>query len=254
MRDNPYESKRYLNEYLLFHYGTAQSLCPFAFVPRELLRFHERLTEECLLPLQRKRLSAKPKASNSGPTLGLDIGCAVGRFTFELGRVVDRVLGLDNSHQFIRAANQMARQHAMRVAAPESGAQFATPTLSLPKALRRCEVEFRVGDALNLKGLPDHAFHVVAAINLIDRLPRPREFLGQLPRLVATAGRLIIASPFTWLSEYTPHRGWLTNSQMLDLLKPHFQPVRRLDLPFVIREHRRKYQLVVSEVFSFVRR
>jgi hypothetical protein len=38
------------------------------------------------------------------------------------------------------------------------------------------------------------------------------------------------------------------------LLRPHFRLARRGDLPFLIREHRRKYQLVVAEVFTFVRR
>jgi hypothetical protein len=38
------------------------------------------------------------------------------------------------------------------------------------------------------------------------------------------------------------------------LLRPHFRLARHGDLPFLIREHRRKYQLVVAEVFTFIRR
>ncbi len=243
MRPNPYETRRYLNEYLLLHYGRPGDLCPFPFVSRELLRFHERLRKGYLLRV-------RPRSGSCG----LDLGCAVGRFTFELGRVVSRALGLDNSKAFIQAARGMAKNQWRTVPVHESGAQLGLRRLALPKALRRCQVEFQVGDALDLAALPDQAFQVVSAINLIDRLPRPREFLGQLPRLLAPGGQLLIASPFTWLEEYTPRREWLSNEQVRSLLRPHLRLARHGDLPFLIREHRRKYQLVVAEVFTFVRR
>jgi SAM-dependent methyltransferase len=243
VRLNPYETPRYLHEYLLLHYGRPRDLCPFPFVPRELLRFHERLRQDYLLPV-------RPR----GPSRGLDLGCAVGRFAFELGRVVSQVLGLDNSKAFIHSAQQMAKRRALTVAVHESGKDFSSRRLVLPSALRQCRVEFQVGDALDLAALPGQAFQVVSAINLIDRLPRPRQFLRQLSRLLAPGGQLLLASPFTWLEEFTPSREWVTSEQVRLLLQSDFRLARRGDLPFVIREHRRKYQLVVAEVFTFVRR
>jgi len=136
----------------------------------------------------------------------------------------------------------------------ESGAGFSVRRLALPSALCRCHVEFQVGDALDLAALPEQGFQVVSAINLIDRLPRPRQFLGQLGRLVAPGGQLLIASPFTWLEEFTPPREWFASKDVPRLLRSDFRLARHGDLPFVIREHRRKYQLVVAEVFTFVRR
>ncbi len=105
-----------------------------------------------------------------------------------------------------------------------------------------------------LAAFPDQAFQVVAAINLIDRLPQPRAFLRQLPRLLSPGGQLLLASPFTWLEAYTPCREWVTSDQVLELLRPDFRLARHGQLPFLIREHRRKFQLVVAEVFTFVRR
>ena len=243
MRLNPYETTRYLHEYLLLHYGRPRDLCPFPFVPRDWLRFHQRLREEYLLPV-------RPRAQSRG----LDLGCAVGRFTFELGRVVSHALGIDNAKALVQAAQGMAKRHEVTVPVQESGTEFSSRRLVLPNALRHCRVEFQVGDALDLAALPGHAFQVVSAINLIDRLPRPRQFLNQLPRLLAPGGQLLIASPFTWLDEFTPSEEWLSSEQVRLLLHPDFRLVRHGDLPFVIREHRRKYQLVVAEVFTFVRR
>jgi SAM-dependent methyltransferase len=243
VRANPYETARYLHEYLLLHYGASKAICPFSFIPRELLRFHERLREECLLPVR-----------SHDQSRALDLGCAVGRFTFELGRVVDRVLGVDNSKCFIRAARRMMKSHRCAVQVSESGAHFTARKLVLPKPLRQGNVEFQVGDALDLAAFPARAFQVVSAINLIDRLPRPRQFLQQAVRLVAPGGQLLIASPFTWLSEYTPSQEWLTSQQVRSLLRPDFRLARQGDLPFLIREHRRKYQLVVAEALTFIRR
>jgi SAM-dependent methyltransferase len=239
----PYETTQYLQEYLLLHYGRPGELCSFPFVPRAWLRFHERLRQEYLLPLP-----------PGGPSHGLDLGCAVGRLTFELGRVLDQVLGLDRSRLFIRTARQMAKHHALEARVKETGARLRSCRLVLPQALRRGRVEFRVGDALDLAAFPDRAFQVVSAINLIDRLPRPRQFLLQLPRLLPPGGQLLLASPFTWLEQYTPPREWLTSQEVQTLLHPFFRLARHGDLPFLIREHRRKYQLVVAEVRTFIRR
>ena len=148
----------------------------------------------------------------------------------------------------------MAKHRSLAVPVKETGSSFRSRRLVLPKALQRSRVKFQVGDALNLTALPDAGFQVVSAINLIDRLPRPRRFSAQLPRLLAPGGQLLIASPFTWLDQYTPAKEWLTSERVQSLLRPAFRLARHGDLPFLIAEHRRKYQLVVAEVFTFVRR
>jgi SAM-dependent methyltransferase len=243
VRLNPYETRRYLDDYLLLHYGRPSDVCPFPFIPRELLRFHERLREEYLLPV-------RPRAQSHG----LDLGCAVGRFSFELGRVVSDVIGLDNSELFVQAARRLARGHKLVVNVQESGAQLRARQLVLPGALRRCRVEFRVGDAMDLTDFPDGAFQVVSAINLICRMRHPRQCLRQLARLLAPGGQLLLVSPFSWLPQYSSPTEWLTEQDLRSFLHPHFRLVRHGDVPFVIREHRRKYELVISKAFTFVRR
>jgi SAM-dependent methyltransferase len=243
VRVSPYESTQYLNEYLLLHYGQRRDVAPFPFIPRQWLSFHQRLRQEYLLPLH----SRQPRAA-------LDLGCAVGRFTFELARVTNRALGTDLSKRFIQTARRMANRGSLEVPIKETGRQFRWRRLALPKTLRRGDVEFRVADAMDLSSFPDGAFQVVSAINLVDRLPRPRAFLSQLPRLLASGGQLLLASPFTWLEEYTAFREWIASEQVPQLLNADFRLARHGQIPFVIREHRRKFQLVVAEVFTFVRR
>jgi SAM-dependent methyltransferase len=258
VKSNPYETEQYLSEYLLFHYGRPSQLCPFGFVPKEALRFHERIREECLLRVRPSKADRRQRRnvrlpSRSIPTRALDLGCGVGRFTFELGLVVNEVLGLDNSKRFITAARRMAARRALTARVRESGAQFRKTKLVLPKRLRTAAVRFAVSDAMNLSRFANGAFDVVAAINLICRLPNPKRFFQQLRHIVRPGGQLLIASPFSWLGSYTPPRKWLDARQVIRALAPHFKLARRREIPFVIREHRRKYQLVISEVLTFVR-
>jgi SAM-dependent methyltransferase len=257
VRSNPYETKQYVSEYLLFHYGRARDLCPPSLVPKAALRFHERIREECLLPVRASKGGGQKNVRSQPPstlTHGLDLGCGVGRFTFELGLVVDEVLGLDNSKAFIAAAQRMAARHVSTACVRESGAQFKNTELRLPRRLERAAVQFQTGDAMNLGVFSNGIFDVVAAINLICRLPDPSNFLRQLHRIVKPSGQLLIASPFSWLESYTPPRQWLDAEQIINLLAPNFRLVQRREMPFVIREHRRKYQLVISEVLTFIRR
>lgn len=242
MKANPYETQRYLHEYLLFHYGKPKDLCPFGFVSQDLLRFHQRIREECLLPV--------PK---TGYTRALDIGCAVGRFTLELSSLADEVIGIDNSKRFIFAARNMATRGAAEIQIHESGSEFSARRVALPKGVQPGKVRFEVGDAEKLDSIARQSFDIVAAINLTCRLPSPSTFLRQLRDVVSPGGQLLIASPFSWLKEYTPRREWLTPADVQKALAPHFRLRQRRDIPFVIREHRRKYQLVVSDVLTFKR-
>ena len=41
------------------------------------------------------------------PSIALDIGCSVGRITFELAKRFNQVVGIDISHRFIDAANKL---------------------------------------------------------------------------------------------------------------------------------------------------
>ena len=67
-------------------------------------------------------------------------------------------------------------------------------------------------------------------------------------------GILVIASPNTWLEDYTSEQDFLdgkTSAETLAKLAkllPNFKLVFHEDLPFMIREHRRKYEFIISQV------
>ena len=236
-----YDSDEALEQYLLFHYGTPEQICPVLPEARVACGFPARCVSE---PLHNIVLSGKRRA--------LDLGCAVGRSSFELSRHFDEVVGIDFSHRFVAAAEQMGRERIATVTAPREGEIRDEMRLALAGDFPAEQVKFEQGDACALR--PDlGTFDLVLMANLIDRLPDPARCLARLPALIPSGGWLIITSPYTWLEQYTPREKWLQDKDggTLGALKKNLAPAftlqKTIDLPFLIREHRRKYQWSVAE-------
>lgn len=192
----------------------------------------------------------------------LDLGCATGRACFELARHFDEVTGIDFSARFIGLGAQMAKQGRIRYTLPEEGelVTYRERTLAeLGLAETASRVSFWQGDACNLK--PNFTgYDLILAANLIDRLHSPAQFLASIHQRLTPGGLLLIASPYTWLAEHTRREHWLggfkkdgENFTTLDglqaLLEPHFELLGQpQDVPFVIRETKRKFQHTLSEV------
>ncbi|HEY8967206.1 MAG TPA: putative 4-mercaptohistidine N1-methyltransferase [Candidatus Methylacidiphilales bacterium] len=243
-----YESDKAVAEYLLFHYGEEAFAPPPGAAgalgfPARCAAFFDPLPEGFR---------------------ALDIGCAVGRSTFEIARRGGRgtVLGIDYSARFVAAAEALRTQGEAEVDRVEEGAITRRVVVRRPD-VDPDRVAFERGDALDLPAFPP--FDAVLAANLIDRLADPARFLARLPGLVRPGGQLVLASPYTWLEEYTPREKWLggfvrdgepvrTRATLERLLGPDFELVRAADLPFLIREHARKFQWSVSEATLWRRR
>jgi len=248
-----YETDRALSEYLLFHYGQASEVLPWPDGPVAALEYPVRCVRECL---DATRLSAGSR--------GLDLGCAVGRSTFELARYCAQVVGIDFSHQFIEAANHLRKHGSMSFRYVEEGRITRETTAAVPPDIQRERVTFEQGDALALH--PDLGpFDVVLMANLVDRLNNPRRALADISRRVRPGGQLILSTPCTWLEDYTPTAQWLggfvredqplrTVDSLQELLDPDFELAQLRDLPFLIREHARKYQWSVALAGTWIRR
>ncbi len=250
---NPYETDKLLAEYLLFHYGTAEETLPHAGGLRGALDYPVRCVSECF-----ELGGASPE------TRALDLGCAVGRSTFELARHFGSVTGIDYSQRFIDAAQTLQQTGALPYQAAEEGALTVARVARPPAGIDRARVSFARGDAMALP--PDLGlFDAVLMANLIDRLAEPSRCLAQLPALVRPGGQLVITSPCTWLEEWTPRAHWLggferegrtvtTLDGLRAALDETFKLVAVKDLPFLIREHARKYQWSVAQATTWIRR
>jgi len=250
---NIYESDRALAEYLLFHYGEDADVLPPGTGPVEALRYPVRCVEECFT------LTGLPEKCRA-----LDLGCAVGRSSFELARHFTEVIGIDLSQSFIAAAHHLRTTGEITYLRRDEGECCTQLTARIPREIDRQRVQFEGGDAETLRhGLG--AFDAVLLANLIDRLRHPRSCVERLAALVKAGGELVIASPYTWLEEFTPRENWLggflrdgdcvrTRASLESLLLPAFELVAVKNLSLLIREHARKFQWSVAEATVWRRR
>jgi len=192
----------------------------------------------------------------------LDLGCAVGRATFELAKEFEFVTGLDFSARFIRIAIQMQEKGVTYYELVEEGDIVSYHEKRLADfGLDRIKgrIEFFQADAANLK--PQFGnYDLILAANLIDRLNDPKKFLTTIHERLNPGGLLVLASPYTWIEAFTKRENWVggfrkdgepyaTLEGLCDLLGGHFRMIDEpKDIEFVIRETRRKHQHTVSQV------
>lgn len=242
MSNNPYETDELLNQYMAFHYGGRYFGVP---------NYPAHCAELCIDFMgQRPRRKA------------LDLGCAVGRSTFDLAKGFDTVVGIDLSSRFIDAANRLKAGETLPYFLHDEGELGRTVEVSLSSLgfdEVKNKVEFEVGDACNL-GSQHMGYDLIFAGNLIDRVNNPSAFLSDLQHRVVPGGLLVISSPYTLLEEYTPKANWIggrvENGEvrtvlqgMQTVLTPHFTLLKApMDVPFVIRETSRKYQHSIAEM------
>ena len=197
----------------------------------------------------------------------LDLGCAVGRATFELAREFELVTGLDYSARFIRIAFQMQEKGVIHYELVEEGEivsyhEKRLADLNLEPTTDK--IGFFQADATNLK--PQFTnYDLILAANLIDRLADPALFLSNIHERINPGGVLIITSPYTWLKEFTKPEKWVggirkdgepyaTLDGLKDLLKDHFRmidPPR--DVEFVLHETGRKFQHTLAQLTAWER-
>jgi len=242
-----YEDDKMLSEYAEFHYGDSYF---------GVDNFPKSLAEIAIAAL-----GDKPAVK------ALDLGCAVGRATFELAKHFDHVTGIDFSARLINLGVQLAEQGVTRYSIADEGDlrlyhERHLSELGLDAVADK--VEFLQGDACNLKPIFT-GYDLVLAANLIDRLYEPALFLNTIHERINAGGVLMITSPYTWLEEHTNKENWVggfkrdgENVSTLDGLKAalseHFDFVSVQQVPFVIRETSRKHQHTLSDASIWIRK
>jgi putative 4-mercaptohistidine N1-methyltranferase len=237
-----YETDKQLSEYAEFHYGDEYFSVP---------NFPKTLAQLAI-----QAMGGKPAAQ------ALDLGCATGRATFELARHFAHVTGIDFSARFIELGVQLAGQGVARYTAVDEGELVSYRERKLADLgldATRGKVAFFQGDACNLK--PHFSgYDLILAANLIDRLYSPSQFLATVHKRLNMGGLLLLATPCTWLPEHTRREEWIggfkkngenftTLDGLKEILAAHFSLKQGpLDVPFVIRETKRKFQHSYSEV------
>jgi putative 4-mercaptohistidine N1-methyltranferase len=246
-----YETAEQVNEYLVFHYATLEQTLPWEFGPPKAYGFHARLAQ-CI------DAAKLPQHSRA-----LDLGCSVGRTSFELSRFCDEVIGIDFSHAFIDTANHLLQSGEVPLVLKREGQLGDPVTNPLPDGVNPRRVSFIQGDA---EALPASIgrFDAITFANVLDRLPHPRSALAKLAEITNPGAQLVVCSPFTWWDEFTVAEERLggfsrdgqevtSHDSIVEALEADFTLNATCDLPFLIREHERKYHFSVAQTSIWTR-
>lgn len=203
----------------------------------------------------------KPYLKSRKTYRAFDVGCAIGRSSFELATLFDEVVGVDFSARFIQYAIELQQQGIIRYALPIEGEieafyEARLSTFGLEKFAHK--VSFWQADACNLKPIYKD-FDLIFAGNLIDRLYDPKKFLDSLHQRLSSGGLVVLTSPYTWLEEFTPKEKWLggfrkdgevvrTLENIKEIFADKFRLLDTHDIPFVIQETSRKHQHTIAQM------
>jgi len=242
--DDVYETDSLVSQYLEFHYGS-QYL--------GVDNFPKKCAEICIEVCKKNSIPMNK---------ALDLGCAVGRSTFELAKEFKEAVGMDLSSKFIKNALFLKQQGKIRYSIQQEGnimEEKETDFKSLGFEDTKDRVSFSQQDASIIDLKKYNGYDLVFAGNLVCRMKYPKKFLEYIHEFLNVGGVFIMTSPYTWLPDWTDEKDWIggvkengenftSYAGLQRELKAHFveiEPPR--DVEFVIRETKRKYQHTFSQ-------
>ncbi len=250
-KGDKYDTNEVVNQYLLFHYGSEEE-------QRDKVISSTVGHPKPVNLIDRTVQLMNEFSQNSNNAL--DLGCAVGRSSFELARNFSQVVALDYSDAFIDVANELKRDGELDYNRWETGRHVTRLTAAVSNEIDKGRVSFVQGDAANLDALnlfkTTAPFDAILLSNLLCRLSDPSQCLRQFTesnKYIQQGGILVIASPNSWMELYTEPDNYLDGADSDETLAaigrhlPGFELLHSEDIPFMIREHRRKYEYIISQ-------
>lgn len=130
--------------------------------------------------------------------MALDIGCAVGRLSFEMSKTHSRVVGVDTSFSFIENARKLLSELRLQFDLIIEGLITEQRVCELDNDWNVDRIDFIVADAMALP-FADHLFSTASSVNILEKVPDPLQHLKEVDRVLASRNALFAFSdPFSW--------------------------------------------------------
>lgn len=140
----------------------------------------------------------------------LDLGCSVGRTSFELADVFEHVDGVDFSARYIQHGVQLQTGEPVRFETVQEGdiVDFHEVALADTGLSAASNILFSQGDATNLKAIFAD-YDVILAQQVLEQCYDPKQFLKQVANRLNQGALLIIASDYQFNSDVAAKEKWL---------------------------------------------
>ncbi len=145
--------------------------------------------------------------------MALDIGCAVGRLSFELSLTHEPVIGIDTSLSFITKARELLLEKRLAFDLVTEGLITEPHACDLSPQWQYDRTEFIVADALALP-FPADSFSTAASVNVLEKVTHPRRHLRDVNRVMAqTQAMFVFADPFSWDESVSAPELWVGGTE-----------------------------------------
>ena len=151
----------------------------------------------------------------------LDLGCCVGRTSFELAKIYDEVLGIDFSANYINIGVKLKLYDFVNYKIKKEDKTFEERAISLKDfdlEKVKDKVSFMQGDACNLKKIYKD-FDLIFYSSLIDKLYYPKKFLEDVSRRINKNGFFVFLSSHNWFHEHINENNLFLEFELLDKIE-----------------------------------
>lgn len=151
----------------------------------------------------------------------LDLGCCVGRTSFELAKIYDEVLGIDFSANYINIGVKLKLYDFVNYKIKKEDKTFEERAISLKDfdlEKVKDKVSFMQGDACNLKEIYKD-FDLIFYSSLIDKLYYPKKFLEDVSRRINKNGFFVFLSSHNWFYEHINENNLFLEFELLDKIE-----------------------------------
>ena len=151
----------------------------------------------------------------------LDLGCCVGRTSFELAKIYDEVLGIDFSANYINIGVKLKLYDFVNYKIKKEDKTFEERAISLKDfdlEKVKDKVSFMQGDACNLKEIYKD-FDLIFYSSLIDKLYYPKKFLEDVSRRINKNGFFVFLSSHDWFNEHINENNLFLEFELLDKIE-----------------------------------
>lgn len=246
---NPYESDKLVCQQLESHYGQTYLSTP---------NYQQSIAKAVIRYTQRYQIPHHKV---------LDLGCSVGRGSFELAHHFLQVDGIDSSARFIQYGVQLQQGKSVRYLNENEGdivdfKEIAFSMIDGDEGIQSTKgankVSFFQGDACNLKVLFS-GYDVVLVQHVVEQSYNPSLFLKNIDQRLNPKGLLIIISDYRFDKQKTDKTKWLSgvkvngeNVNGLDglslCLSNKFTLLDQQEITRVLKENGRNFKVSNSQL------
>lgn len=156
----------------------------------------------------------------------LDIGCALGRSSFELAASSSQlVLGIDTNFSMLKLAQRILGERKLSYPRRRIGIVYDRREFDIDLPAME-QVDFWACSGLSLP-FRSNSFGLVVGLQVLDSVGSPLELLSSVADVLQPGGSTVLATPYDWSPAVTPVEAWIGGHSQRSATRGSAEPLLR---------------------------